>query len=168
MPEHKKRGRVDLDLFLLNKYFNKYVLLNKTRKSQVSMEFLLVMGFAFLMIIPLIVVFYTHYSGMNIEIENAQAEKVMNELVDAVDSVNYLGEPSQKTIKLHMPSTLKDITISPVNNKVLVFTIDNNGVINNMSKLTSANLTGSLSGGEGLHVFKLRAQGTFVVIEELR
>ena len=57
----------------------------------------MVVGFAFLMTIPLIIIFYQQSETLDTEITASQIDKVASEIRDAADEVYYLGAPSKKT-----------------------------------------------------------------------
>jgi len=117
-------------------------------KAQVSIEFLLVVGFAFLMTVPLIIIFYQQSQNINTEVSASQVDKVASEIRDAADEVYYLGSPSKKTITLYVPEGVKDIQL---HNNSIVFVVDSPGTDYEVVKWTVANLTGSLKNYYGIH-----------------
>ena len=79
----------------------------ENKRGQVSVEYIMVVGFAFLMIIPLIVVFYSSSNDLNDQITSSQADKIANEIVAAADQVYFQGPPTMKTIKIFFPGKYK-------------------------------------------------------------
>lgn len=117
-------------------------------KAQVSMEFLLVVGFAFLMTVPLIIIFYQQSQSINTEVSASQVDKVASEIRDAADEVYYMGSPSKKTITVFMPEGVKGVDVG--GNRIL-FLIDSPNGDYDIVKWTATNLTGSLMNYSGIH-----------------
>ena len=66
-------------------------------KSQVSVEYMIIMGFATLMTIPLLLIYYTYTSDSSDSVATSQALQIARNIVDSSESVYYLGKPSQTT-----------------------------------------------------------------------
>src|SRR4030043_750560 len=90
-------------------------------RAQISLEFLIVVGFALLMTFPLVIIFYQQSNNINTEVTSSQADKVASEIRDAADEVYYLGSPSKKTITVFLPENVKGVRIS---GNTIVFDID--------------------------------------------
>lgn len=133
------------------------------RKSQVAMEFLIVMTFAFLMTIPLIILFYKQSEDLNRDITASQIDKIASEIRDTADEVYYLGSPSKKTISVFMPESVESITIG---GKKIVFTIDAPGADYELVKWSVANLTGSIQTYSGIHQISVEANENSVAIND--
>jgi uncharacterized protein (UPF0333 family) len=131
-----------------------------TKKSQVSMEYLMVMAFAFLLTMPLVVIFFEQSNNLNDDVTDAQIQRFANELIDAVDEVYYLGEPSQKVLKLYMPDNIKDVMIE---NNEINFTVESNQYTYLISKTSSATLVGEVLTFEGFHTIKVQAMSSSTV-----
>ena len=130
-------------------------------KAQISLEFLLVVGFAFLMTIPLIIIFYQQSETLDTEITSSQIDKVASEIRDAADEVYYLGTPSKKTVTIYMPEGVQSITLT--GNKI-VFVVDSPSGDYELVKWSSANLTGSVQTHRGIHHVSVEAFDTYVDI----
>jgi uncharacterized protein (UPF0333 family) len=116
-------------------------------KAQISMEFLIVVGFAFLMTIPLVIIFFQQSQTINTEVTASQADKVASEIRDAADEVYYLGSPSKKTITIYVPEGVKSITL--LDNKI-IFLVDSPGGDYELVKWSAANLSGGVPASKGL------------------
>ena len=77
-------------------------------KSQVSVEYMLIMGFTVLMTLPLLLIYYTYSSESGDTVATSQALQIARRIVDASESVYYLGKPSQTTLKLNFPDNIKN------------------------------------------------------------
>jgi len=136
---------------------------NKGKKSQISIEYLIIVGFALAMTLPLFIIFHDQSKTINNEITSSQIQKVSDEIITAVDSVYYMGPPSTKTIKVYFPDFVKNVTL---NNHSISFWIESSSGDYEVPKWTSATLDGQLRHGGGLHVITIRANENNVTLSE--
>lgn len=129
-------------------------------KAQVSIEYILVVGFAFLMLTPLIVIFYTSSNDMNDQVTMSQADKIANEIVAAADQVYYQGPPTKKTLKVYMPENVESIIIQ--NNWIKINTKQTDGA----PRASVANLTGNIDAFGGIHNIEVIAISGGVMIAD--
>lgn len=130
-------------------------------KSQVSVEYMLVMGFAALMTIPLLLIYYTYSSDSSESVAASQALQVARRIVDASESVYYLGSPSQTTLKLNFPDMIYSTNLS---NKELVFRLKTKNGLTDIVQVSAVNMSGSLPTSQGTHVITIIAQDNYVQI----
>jgi len=130
-------------------------------KSQVSVEYMLVMGFAALMTVPLLLIYYTYSSDSSESVATSQALQIARRIVDASESVYYLGSPSQTTLKLNFPDRISSINLS---NKELVFKIKTRNGITDIVQVSAVNMSGSLPTSQGVHIVTVTAQDNNVQI----
>jgi len=130
-------------------------------KSQVSVEYMLVMGFATLMTLPLLLIYYTYSSDSSESVATSQALQVARRIVDASESVYYLGSPSQTTLKLTFPDRIYSTNLS---SKELVFKIKTRNGITDIVQVSAVNMSGNLPTSQGIHVITITAQDNYVQI----
>ncbi len=132
-------------------------------KAQVAMEYLMITGLIFLMLIPTIILFLTQSRNFNEDITDSQVHKILETVVGAADTVYYQGPPAQQQLRLYMPKQVNNIAIE---NQTITFNISKGTVEYTMDKTSKANLTGSLSTEAGLHIITVTAQLDNVLIQE--
>ena len=130
-------------------------------KSQVSFEYMLVMGFAALMTLPLLLVYYTYSSDSSESVATSQALQVARRIVDASESVYYLGSPSQTTLKLSFPDKIYSTNLS---SRELVFRIKTRNGLTDVVQVSAVNMSGSLPTSQGIHIITLTDQDNYVQI----
>ncbi len=130
-------------------------------KSQVSVEYMLVMGFATLMTLPLLLIYYTYTSDSSDTVATSQALQVSRRIVDASESVHYLGKPSQTTLKLNFPDRIDSINLS---SKELVFKIKTKNGVTDIVQVSAVNMSGSLPTSQGIHILTIKADDGYVQI----
>lgn len=133
----------------------------KKRFGQISIEYTAVIGFALLMIIPLIVVFFLQSGDLTDKVNMNQANQIGIRLVDAAESVYYIGQPSKTVLKVYMPNHVQKINIS---NREIVFKIETINGIKEIVRTSSVNITGNLSKENGIQYITVEAKGGYVDI----
>jgi len=133
------------------------------RKAQIAFEYLFIVGFAFILLIPIILLFYSQQAGIEDEVVGAQAQKVMDELVSAIDTVYYLGPPSKQTLKLRFPNGVNSVTIQ---DNVLVFVVQGTSGKYDLVGTADSNITGTIGTFSGVHVITVTALDTSVNVSE--
>ena len=131
-------------------------------KAQVSVEYMLVMGFAALMTIPLLIIYYTYSSDTTDTVAASQALQIARKVIDSSESVYYLGKPSQTTLKLTFPDRIHSINLS---NREVVFKIKVKGGVAEIVQVSNVNISGSLPTSQGLHIITLTAQDGYVQVK---
>ncbi|MBI2653448.1 hypothetical protein HYX02_01420 [Candidatus Woesearchaeota archaeon] len=130
-------------------------------KSQVSVEYMLIMGFAALMTIPLLLIYYTYSSESSESVAASQSLQIARRIVDASESVYYLGKPSQTTLKLNFPDKIQSTNLS--SREVVIKLKTKNGVTD-IVQVSSVNMSGSLPTTQGIHIITLKAEDGYVQI----
>ena len=130
-------------------------------KSQVSVEYMVVMGFAALMTIPLLIIYYAYSSDATDSVAASQALLIARKIVDSSESAYYLGKPSQTTLKLTFPDRIQSINLS---NKEVSFKIKTKQGIAEIVQVANVNMSGSLPTSQGLHIITIAAQDGYVQI----
>lgn len=134
------------------------------RNGQVSMEFMMLMGFVVFLSIPMFLFYQTYSNDAKYELSQNQARNIGTKIVDIAESVYYLGEPSQSTIKITMPDGIYDVVISP---KEIDFQFNHKGNISNIWVESNVNLTGEISHTPGKKRILIKSIGDEVNISDI-
>lgn len=129
--------------------------------AQVSVEYMLIMGFATLMTIPLLLIYYTYTADSKDTVATSQAMQIAKRIVDSSESVYYLGKPSQTTLKLNFPENVYSTNLS---NYEVVFKIKTVNGITDVVQVSAVNMSGSLPKTNGMHIITIKADDGFVSI----
>lgn len=130
-------------------------------KAQVGVEYLMIMGFVSLMVVPLVVIYFTSVQDSGDEINGRQAINIARKVADAAESVYYLGEPSQTTLKVVIPPNVQSAVI---NNTEIIFRMKGKNGISDLVQVSSVNLTGSLPSSNGMHTITVKAESGSVLV----
>lgn len=130
-------------------------------KSQVSVEYMLIMGFSALMTLPLLLIYYTYSSESGDTVATSQALQIARRIVDASESVYYLGKPSQTTLKLNFPDKIKKIRLE---NYELIINVSTKTGIAEIVQVSSVNISGDLPTSQGIHIITIKAEEGYVQV----
>lgn len=127
------------------------------------MEYLLAAAFAFMLLVPIIIIAYTQSSRFSGDVSSAQIQKIGNEIKDAVDAVYYAGPPTKKTLKLYFPENIKSVDI---NEQTLLFTMYGPDGEYQYTVFTESNISGEIRPFTGIHTITVLAQDLQVNITD--
>lgn len=130
-------------------------------KSQISVEYMLIIGFATLMTIPLLLIYYTYSSDSSDSVATSQALQIARNIVDSSESVYYLGKPSQTTLKLNFPDKISSIKLE---NYEVVFQMKIKNGITDVVQVSAVNISGNLPKSQGIHVLTIKAEEGYVKV----
>lgn len=131
------------------------------KKGQVSVEYLVVVGFVTFVVLGVLALAFFYVNGINDQIKFNQIDKLGNNLASTADVVYFAGEPSQKTIKGYIPSGVNSIQLI---DNLIVFNVTSASGETIMSFTASENLTGAINSNGGVKEFVLIAESDRVSI----
>ena len=135
----------------------------KTKKeAQVSVEYMMIIGFATIITIPLIIIYYTFTQESGDEINSVQILQISKKIVDAAESVYYLGEPSQTTIRVNIPSNVILANLSA--GYEVVFRLKTKAGEVDIVQNSAVNITGSLPTNKSTYLITVEAKSNYVNI----
>jgi hypothetical protein len=130
-----------------------------SRKSQISIEYLSILGFVMITVTVLLFISYYYSRSIQDQIAMNQVDKLVKEIIDAAESVYYLGKPSLITIKATIPERVESINFA--NNEVTIVIRTKNGNTE-ISYVSSVAITGTLSTSPGIRYIKVEAEEGYV------
>lgn len=131
------------------------------RCGQVSMEYLIVMGFVFAMLVPLTIIYMQQSEGLEETVAISTASKISKEIIDTAEEMYYKGPPSKTTIKVTFP---KRITHANIYSKEITFNVTGDKRSNLIAYPSEVNLSGSLKIFSGVHNIEIESKGDYVLI----
>ena len=137
--------------------------MNVTKKeAQISVEYMFLIGFVTVITIPLIIIYYTFSQESSEEITSSQIMQVAKKVVDAAESVYYLGEPSQTTLKVNIPDNIVLANLSA--GYEVVFKIKTRSGKSDIVQNSNVNITGSLPTNKGTYTITIKAVSDHVEV----
>lgn len=135
--------------------------MNRTKKeAQISVEYMFLIGFATVITIPLIIIYQSFTQDSNDEINSLQINQIGKKIVDAAESVYYLGEPSQTTLRVNIPNNIVLADLSA--GYEVVFKIKTRSGQSDIVQSSSVNITGSLPVNKGTYTITVKAISDYV------
>ena len=132
------------------------------KEAQISVEYMFIIGFITLITIPLILIYHSYTQGSNDEITSSQMNQVAKKVVDAAESVYYLGEPSQTTLNVNIPNNVVAADLSA--GYEVVFEINTKSGRTDIVRSSSVNITGSLPVNQGNYKIIIEAKSDHVEV----
>ena len=132
------------------------------KKTQISVEYMMIIGFATMMAIPLILIYYTYSSDATEAVSSGQALQIARLIADSSESVYFLGNPSQTTLKLNFPDNIKSTNLS--GKEVLFRMKTRKGATQDIVQISSVNMSGNLPKTAGLHIITIKAEDGYVSV----
>lgn len=123
----------------------------------------MIVGFVAVIVIPMILIFYTYADRAEDEIISNQINKIGLKVGDAAEAMYYLGEPSRTRIRAYFPKNIHNISVG--NNEILFVMSTKNGLDHTVI-YTPVPIDGELSIHSGYHNINVRSRGSYVEISD--
>lgn len=133
---------------------------NAKKEAQISVEYMVIIGFVTVITIPLIIIYYTFTQQSGEEITSSQISQIAKKVVDAAESVYYVGEPSQTTLRVNVPDGVVSANLS--SGKEVVFRVRSGTGEADIVQTTSVNISGSLPINKGTYLVTIKAMPDYV------
>lgn len=130
-------------------------------RAQLSVEYLIIIAFAFLMTVPLAILFLVESNSTSDSVNLAQAQQLARKVIASAEAMSYSGEPSFTTLKVSMPQNVDSVIVSQ---RELTIRIKTSAGISDVVELSAVNITGNISSVSGIHFIKVEARTGFVNI----
>jgi len=125
------------------------------RKSQISFEYLIIMGFVTFVIIGVLGIALFYSGSIKDRIKITQMTDCANKIISTAESVFYSGYPSRATISCYLPEGIQDPII--IDGNELVFKLQTSTGKSTTSFASNVQLAGSIMATPGLKKIKLEA-----------
>jgi len=132
-----------------------------SKKSQISIEYLSIVGFVMVVIVFLIILSQVYSRKIEDQIIINQIDKLAKEIIDSAESVYYFGEPTKTTIKAYMPEKIEQISIT---SEGISFLVRTQSGVSDIAYSSSVNMSGTLSNKPGIKYIQIEAREGYVWI----
>ncbi len=132
-------------------------------KGQVGMEYITIVVFITAIIIPLILLYHSQYEGTNEQIRGNQADQIARKVLDAAESMYYLGESSKTTVKVYVPQQIENISI--MGGRELVFFMRTRQGVDEVVRMSPVQINGSISSSSGIKYIVVESKGSYIQID---
>lgn len=129
------------------------------KEAQISVEYLVIIGFVTVITIPLVVIYYSFVQDSSDEIASTQIIQIAKKVVDAAESVYYLGAPSQTTLRVNIPN---NVVLANLSDYEVVFKIKTKAGLVDIVQSSNVNITGSLPTKMSTYLITIKAESNYV------
>ncbi|HLC49974.1 MAG TPA: hypothetical protein VJI97_00935 [Candidatus Nanoarchaeia archaeon] len=151
--------RINFSRVSLNRTHSKAI---SAKKGQISVEYMMIIGFATMMALPLLIIYYNYSSDATEAVASGQAMQIARLIADSSESVYFLGSPSQTTLKLNFPDNIESTNLS---NREVLFRMElREGRTTDIVQISSVNMSGTLPKTAGMHTVTILAQDGYVLV----
>lgn len=134
------------------------------RRGQISIEYLIIVGFVTFLVIGIMGVAFFYASSTRDRIRTNQLITFADKVISSAESVYYSGEPSKVTIVAYLP---KGVTSIGIEENSLVVSIVTSSGISTMSFSSNVPISGSISVNEGVKNVEVVAEENGAVFREV-
>ncbi len=133
----------------------------RKKRCQASLEYMVIIGFSVLLLIPLLLIYANEKSDLDIKVNSNQAQIILRKICDSAESVFYLGEPSKTRLKVYMPKYVEDIYFI---NNTLIFDVMAGDSVTEIPNVCLVNITENLTTNAGFQFINIEARENDVLV----
>lgn len=131
-------------------------------KTQAATEYIMVVGFVIVILIPGIYLYVKYSSESQDSIVNAKIDAISNEIVKATDLVYSYGDGSQTTVSVDLPENV--VMINFQGREVIFTVINSKGSESEIAKIANVELIGEITLVPGTKKITVKSLGNAVSV----
>jgi uncharacterized protein (UPF0333 family) len=139
------------------------ILVSNRMRAQVSMEYIIIVGFLMVILIPLFMVYSDVSKQTHDKVLVNEFYQVARKAADEVETIYFIGDPARTRVKIFLPA---DLTNATIENQEIVLTAHVYGNSDEIVVPTKVHMNGSFPMTKGVHNLLLQAKGNWVEISE--
>jgi uncharacterized protein (UPF0333 family) len=136
----------------------------KKNRGQISLEYLILVGFVTFIIISTLAIAYLYSGSINDRIKVSQINNFAKKIVSTSERVFYQGEPSKATISVYLPDGVQDVSF--FQNNLFVTLLTSSGT-EKISISSDVPVEGSITSGMGIKKIEIRAEENKVIVSQI-
>jgi hypothetical protein len=133
------------------------------KKSQVSVEYITIVGFVTIVLISLLLIAVSYSNVAKDQMRYIQTEAYAKKVISSAETVYYSGSPSKAAITAYLPEGVQAVEL--IDNQIVFSLNSKNGMVRNAYS-SDVPLEGNLSSSYGIKKIKLEATPNYVRISE--
>jgi uncharacterized protein (UPF0333 family) len=134
------------------------------KRGQVSIEYLILVGFVTFVIIGTLGIAFFYSGGIRDRIKSIQINNFADRVISTAESVYYYGNPSKATIALYLPEGIRDVEFNGEN---LFISIQTSSGLEKLVFSSKVPLEGNISTSFGIKNIEISAQEDNVIIKQI-
>jgi uncharacterized protein (UPF0333 family) len=142
----------------------------KINKGQISVEYLIVIGFVVFIVITLLGIAFFYTSSIKDNIKLNQVNGFANKIISNSEYVFFAGEPSKATVTAFLPGGIESFEIVPSGaGSQLVFNVstESGSTVIAYTSTVPINVLSDITSSEGLKKIEIIAFETEVIVSQV-
>jgi uncharacterized protein (UPF0333 family) len=135
----------------------------KVKKGQISVEYIIIVGFVTFVLISLLLIAYSYSNLSGNQMRYIQTEAYAKKIISSAETVYYSGSPSKATITVYVPAGVSKIEL--IDNQI-VLSVDSQTGTMRTAYSSNVPIIGNFSSSPGIKKIKLEAISNYVRITE--
>ncbi len=133
--------------------------MGRYKASQISMEYMMVIGFSMLVISIIIIISSVYSNDVKESLNLNQLDRIVKEIIESAESVYYFGEPSKTTLKVFIPGRVQGVVLA---NNSIIFKVQTSSGPTDVGYKTTMPLAGNILTTSGYHYITIEAREGYV------
>ena len=142
----------------------------KTRKAQISLEYIIVLSFLILVVSAGIALSYLYLGRTKTQIAINTINEIGNKIVSEAELIYFLGEPARTTITVYFPKNIDAIIFKPSEKEIIFNVTTTKGMKVQLVYSSKVPINGTITKPEGKKTLLIKAEktpiGLIVKVEE--
>lgn len=126
----------------------------KPSRSQVSMEYIIIMGFVTFVLIGIVGIALIYSNSIKDRIRIVQVYNCADKIISTSESIFYMGHPSKATISCYFPENVKQVEI--LENSVFI-TVQTSSGLSKMAFFSNVPISGNINPNQGIKNIQIEA-----------
>lgn len=123
------------------------------------MEYIIIFGFALLVILPFIFYFFLYSGGTRTQISSNQVLLVARKVVDNAEAMYALGKNAKTSFRVYIPG---GVTSSTISNNEVIFTFSAGTGQRDVAYASTVNISGTLPTSSGTYTIIIETMEGYV------
>jgi len=119
-------------------------LFRKGKKGQIAFETIIIVGFIFLLLIPLLFLLFNRSISIQDELRTIQIERSVSTIVSSVNTVGSLGPNNSMVIEITFPDGIKNVSLGKDDNREINIILSSSIGDIHIVKMTNFNISSSI------------------------
>ncbi|MEK6841121.1 MAG: hypothetical protein AABX45_00820 [Nanoarchaeota archaeon] len=137
-------------------------------KAQVATEYLVVIGLALLLVVPLTFLYFKYSTESSYSVTTSKIDAISNEIINAANQVNVYGAETQIKLSVDFPEGIQNITFQ--NREITFIIIAKGGQYVEIPKIADVNFSSLVytSLMQGKHDIIIKSLGNSLVNVQIK
>ncbi|VVB73575.1 Uncharacterised protein [uncultured archaeon] len=124
---------------------------NRCRKGQVALEAVIIIGFVFLLMLPLLYVLFSRMISIQDEFRTMEVTRAIDTLASTVSTVGVIGPNGTASVDITLPDNVMQLSIGSTNPREIVAVVSTSLGNIDIVRVVPYAVTGSINSTQGTY-----------------